>query len=181
MNKMNYRIALQSKEMLTNALLKLMETDDYSQITVIQLCQEADLSRRTFYRLYETKEDVLHEYMGSLIEHFKGMVSEAAPEHYTEIAAIYFNFWKHHSNFLKLLRRNNLLGMLYQTAGEVAPSVFQIANPDNHTDYSVLAFALSYSLGGLNGMLIRWAEDGMKISPDELTSVLKQTLNIATR
>ncbi|RDU23666.1 TetR/AcrR family transcriptional regulator [Anaerosacchariphilus polymeriproducens] len=105
MNKMNYRIALQSKKMLTNGLIKLMETNDYSMITVTQICQEAELSRRTFYRLFETKEEILNEHMALLAEEFMNMVTEAAPRHYIEVATIYFEFWKQHEVFLKLLKK----------------------------------------------------------------------------
>lgn len=179
MNRMNYKIALQSKKMLTDALFRLIETGDYSQITVTQICQEADLSRRTFYRLYKTKEDILHEYMDLLTEQFKNMVAKTAPMHYLEVAEAYFDFWNQHTDFLKLLRKNKLLDILYKTVRDRAPSVFHMVKPGIQANETVLAFALSYSLGGLNGMLIQWVEDDMCIPPNQMAAILKQTLKIA--
>jgi AcrR family transcriptional regulator len=179
MNKLNYRIALQSKIMLTEGLIKLMETNDYSLITVTQICQEAKLSRRTFYRLYETKEDILQEHMIFLAKEFMDMVTKAAPKHYTEVAMIYFEFWKQHVDFLNLLKKSNMLEIIHGTAKDIAPVIFQIVMPDVRIDATVLSFSLAYSLGGLNGILIRWIEGGMEMSSDQLKTILEGALRIA--
>lgn len=179
MNKMNYRITLQSRMMFCAALLRLMELGNYSLITVTQLCQEADLSRRTFYRLYKTKEDVLSEYMLTLTEQFIYVVTEAKLRHYQEVAVAYFEFWKEHSDFLKVLKENELLDMFNSIVGKAAPTVFQIVKPEIRTNDTVLAFALSYSIGGLNGMLKKWVEEDMNLSPEQLTSIMEQALSIA--
>lgn len=179
MNKMNYRIALQSKKMLMNGLIKLMETYDFSVITVTQICQEAGLSRRTFYRLYNTREDILDEYMSTLAEEFICMVADTVPHHYSEVAAIYFEFWKQHEIFLNLLKKNKMLEIIYRISGEIAPVVFQKVKPDMKLDDMTLSYSLSYSLGGLNGMLIRWVEEGMKLSSEQIKSILEDALQIA--
>ena len=179
MNKMNYRIALQSRTMLMDGLIKLMETYDFSMITVTQICQEAGLSRRTFYRLYNTREDVLDEYMSTLAEDFIHMVADVSPHHYTEVAAVYFEFWKQHGNFLNLLKKNKMLEIIYRLSGEIAPVIFQKVKPDMKLDDLTLSYSLSYSLGGLNGMLIRWVEEGMRLSSEQIKSILEGTLQIA--
>ncbi|WMJ90342.1 TetR/AcrR family transcriptional regulator [Anaerocolumna sp. MB42-C2] len=179
MNRMNYRIALQSKKMLTDGLLKLMETNDYLMITVTQICQEAELSRRTFYRLYETKEDIIKEYMHSLTEDFMNTVAEAIPLHYTEVAMMYFEFWKQHEVFLKLLKKNKMLDLIYRIEGEMAPLLFRKVKPEVNLDDETLLLLLAYSLGGLNGMLIQWVEAGMKMSSDQLKTHLDRALRIA--
>lgn len=179
MNKMNYRIALQSKRMLMDGLIKLMETYDFSIITVTQICQEAGLSRRTFYRLYNTREDILNGYMSTLAEEFIHMVAEVSPCHYTEVAAVYFEFWKQHETFLNLLKKNNLLDIIYRISGDLAPVVFQKVKPDMELEGMALSYSLSYSFGGLNGMLIRWVEEGMKLSSGQIKAILSDTLRIA--
>ncbi len=179
MNRMNYRIALQSKKMLEDALIRLMATNEYSKITITQICQEADLSRRTFYRLYKTKDDILNEHMALLATSFIEKIKEIKPKHYPEVAAVYFSFWQEHIDLLKLLKKNMLLDTLYNMAEKVAPSILQIVKPTIKSNEKILKFALSYSIGGLNGMLIRWVEDNMNLSPEELKVILKQTINMA--
>ena len=60
MNRTNGRIAEESKKRFAGALLELMKTYPYPDITVTQLCQTAGLSRRVFYHLFTGKTDALH-------------------------------------------------------------------------------------------------------------------------
>ena len=55
-------IARQSQAWLTEALLRLMERKPFAEITVTEITQKAGLSRRTFYRIFTTREEVLAHY-----------------------------------------------------------------------------------------------------------------------
>ena len=55
MNQTNGKIAEQSKQKIVKALLHVMEQYDFKEITVTQIAQEAQLSRKTFYRLFSVK------------------------------------------------------------------------------------------------------------------------------
>ena len=59
MNRTNGKIAEKSKEEMGKALLKCLNLYDFGEITVTQIAQEAKLSRRTFYRLFSNKEELL--------------------------------------------------------------------------------------------------------------------------
>lgn len=56
----------QSARMIETALFELMEEKAFNEITVSEIVKRADVARRTFYRLYNRKEDVLHRYFGKL-------------------------------------------------------------------------------------------------------------------
>lgn len=60
MNRTNGKIAEQSKQKLAAALLEIMKQYEYKEITVTQITQEARLSRKTFYRLFSDKDDILN-------------------------------------------------------------------------------------------------------------------------
>ena len=53
------RTALASQEQIAMAILRLMESKAYSQISVCELCKEANVSRQTFYSLFESKDNVM--------------------------------------------------------------------------------------------------------------------------
>ncbi|MDD5935797.1 MAG: TetR/AcrR family transcriptional regulator [Clostridiales bacterium] len=59
MNRTNGKIAEQSKQKFVEALVTVMKQYDYKCITVTQIAQEADLSRKTFYRLFTDKDEIL--------------------------------------------------------------------------------------------------------------------------
>lgn len=62
-NKSNSFLSLQSKEWLVKALQILMKTKNYSDITIKELAQKAGVDRKTFYRDFKSKEDVLRFYL----------------------------------------------------------------------------------------------------------------------
>ena len=51
--------ALQSQQWIVDSLISLMEVKPYQQITIMDICKRADLSRQTFYNVFSQKEDVL--------------------------------------------------------------------------------------------------------------------------
>ena len=51
--------ALRSKQWLHDALLQILEKKQYSQISVKDICLQADLSRQTFYKIYKSKDEIM--------------------------------------------------------------------------------------------------------------------------
>lgn len=60
----NNPIALQSQKWIIQALLDLMQIMNYDKISVSEICRKAQLDRRTFYRNFDSKNDVLEQYNG---------------------------------------------------------------------------------------------------------------------
>ena len=52
---------MRTKQKLTDALVELCEEKHYYDITVWDICNKAQLYRSTFYRYFETKDDMLRE------------------------------------------------------------------------------------------------------------------------
>lgn len=51
--------ALLSQKLISGAMLKLLEEKSFGDISVSDLCREAQVSRQTFYSLFGTKENVI--------------------------------------------------------------------------------------------------------------------------
>ena len=62
--------AVRSKKEITQALLTLMRQHPYSQISVKQIIMEAKLARKTFYRNFENKDDVLLSLLRSILSEY---------------------------------------------------------------------------------------------------------------
>ena len=59
MTESNNPSAIRSKKEITDALFALMQKHPYNEITVKQIILEARLAKKTFYRNFTSKEDVL--------------------------------------------------------------------------------------------------------------------------
>ena len=59
------------KKQITAALLELLETKELKDISVSQITATAKVSRISFYRNYQDKEDILRVYMKQLMADFR--------------------------------------------------------------------------------------------------------------
>lgn len=109
--KVTNPIAIQSQKHICETMLELLGKMPFDDITITLLCQEAHLVRKTFYRNFETKEDVLicmldyHvlEYIDELKDHLN--CTEAYVTHF-------LNFWYDKYSYLKILQENALFYLL---------------------------------------------------------------------
>lgn len=53
------QIAIASQNLISDVFLGLLEIRAFSSISVRDLCKEANVSRQTFYSLFETKENII--------------------------------------------------------------------------------------------------------------------------
>lgn len=67
MNQSNNPSAIRSKNEITTALLHLMEQYPYSDIAVKQIVLEAGIAHKTFYRNFDSKNDVLDAYINRIM------------------------------------------------------------------------------------------------------------------
>lgn len=183
MNTTNGRIAEQSKKKIANALLVLLQQYDYKEITITQLTQEAKLSRKTFYRLFTYKEDVLSYLFENLyIECFEQIKSQRT-QCYWDIVQCYFDFWEERKALLHIFRQSTLLPVLFDGAYKYSFSIFEYVRSKDVVEQlsEQLPYLLAYSIGGMHSMLLKWVENDMTIPSCVLIEQLKssfQSMNL---
>jgi AcrR family transcriptional regulator len=159
------------KTRFTKALFKLMETTDYSKITISELTTEAKVSRVSFYRNYQDKSDIVKEYFRGLIKPY----NDKAPTCITPNDV--YNFYlsaledfKSHKKELTVLNKNNLL-MYYTRELLAAVRVNFKGEPGTGSYYNSLIFSGSYSL-----MVLTWIQRDFKEPPSLLARTYTDTM-----
>lgn len=175
MNRTNGRIAEESKKKIAAALLELMKVYQYSEITITQLSQEAKLSRKTFYRLFDDKDNVLILLFDGLYYECFSEIKSRNVKHYWELVQLYFDFWESRKEILFLLNKNALLPHLFEYVYRHADSIFVAVRTSETAEQFVdtLPYLLAYSVGGMHSMLIKWVESGMNVPSSSLIAQLK--------
>ncbi|MEE3473040.1 MAG: TetR/AcrR family transcriptional regulator [Butyrivibrio hungatei] len=176
MNNTNGLIAERSKEAIALALLKVMKIYDYKEITVTQITQEAGVSRKTFYRHFSDKDEVLKHFFNSLYKECLLSMKDKGSHHYWDIMQCFFDFWEKHAETLKLMKQSNLLYQLFEESYDRSFEVFRFVRSAEIVDHyrDQLPYLLAYSMGGMNSMLIKWIEGGMTIPSSTLILCLKE-------
>ena len=131
--KQDLRIAV-TKRMIREALLRLLKMKPLNKIKVNELCAEAGVNRATFYRHYETLQDVLHEIEVEFIRQMPHPakrprnVNEA--QDYMEAVCTYFY---DHSDMIKLLFLNRTDADMMQGMNEFCRSFLELRKKEMPT------------------------------------------------
>lgn len=107
------RTALASQRQIAKAMLELMGEEPYSGITVAEVCRRADVSRQTFYSLFQSKENVviylLREDCGATPLNY----DDNEPD-LRKLCRTYSRFVVQHRQVLRLLADNDLINLLHK-------------------------------------------------------------------
>ncbi|WP_250675523.1 TetR/AcrR family transcriptional regulator (plasmid) [Paraclostridium ghonii] len=174
-------IALKSKMWITNSLLELMGKKDFTKISIKEIIDNADLTRQTFYRNFNSKEDVLYEYVSKLYKECFDKIDQLPNKNLKTILITYFEYWYKYKELLILARKSNFnykfMDFYYPFMNEYFEK-FIIKLPDNFdmkTDY-----IKHFLLGGLIQVKTYWAERNFLETPEELAELVLQSINTCT-
>jgi len=164
-----------SKQKMVQALLVLMDQYDYREITVTQIAQEARLSRKTFYRLFSGKDEILDLFFAAQAQAWAALLQARDIHHYWDAVQAFFDFWEQRRDLLALLEKNGLLQRAFQWSYRCSVDSFaQIRSRETAAALALpLPYLLAYSVGGMHAMLLKWAEMGMAVPSSVLIETLK--------
>jgi Transcriptional regulator len=171
-NKSLNPISIQSKKMIIKALLDLLSVKSFNEITITEIAEKAQLARRTFYRNFDSKEDVLNLYVKNLCIEYIKLLKEEETLNISNVAKVYFTFWGKHLKFLTLMEKNDLLYVLLQKYNHYLPMIHRKFKKVERHDNDVLEYILHFSAGGFWNVLIKWIKNGAKQSPSEMASIV---------
>lgn len=166
-----------SKKMMTAALIELMKEKEYRSITVKEICEKAQIARRTFYRNFNTKEDILSLFTKDIIQKFIDEMVTKSSESYHNMIESYYSFWYKHIDVLLLYDKNKLNDVIFTEYLMRLPEVKFLYTPDLslYESYEESICALAFNSGGLWSLLTYWVSHGCKQTPNELALVLEKT------
>lgn len=149
---------------ITAALITLMERSPFEEISVSQICQEAQVGRASFYRNYESKKDILGKHMDDLLRAWgKEFEERGDPAYFSESL---LKHYYQHKDFYLLLYRHGLSDMIYET---IRSAMKMEEAPSNIERYGKSMFA-----GMLFGWIDEWMRQGMPEKPEELILITAQ-------
>lgn len=168
-----------SKLWMENALLKLMETENYQEITIQEITDNAGLSRRTFYRNYSSKDEILEGCFCKIWMEYRALIFQQTDLSLPNIAKVFFTLMREHLDFLSIVNRHQLLPFFLTKVDEFLPPDFDIVKGKSiPISGESIQYALAFSSGGFMRILIRWMKDGAQKSPEEMAVIVKDFISI---
>ena len=165
---------LRVKSGITMALFSLMHQKSFSDITISEIIRTAGVARVSFYRNYDSKEDVLLTLIEDILEEFRSTIDSNETNYYTyENIRRSFAYFKRYGNFLLDLYHfgygSILLEKLNQFHEEVA---------GNMSSRSIERYELYMYMGALFNTAIKWIQNGTRESEEDITGMFCRACGI---
>lgn len=163
---------------MENGFLQLMLRRNYEDISVSDLCDFLQISRKTFYRYFFNKEGALYALIDHTLADFFQMPLTGEKSRGTAVGDLdlYFYFWYKNKALLDALQRSSLSGILVERANRFALREGHMPRQFKRFFSDAQSIALSFSVCGLMSMILQWHHQGFRLSPDEMTSLATELL-----
>ena len=159
-----------TKMVLKDSFISLLEKKDISQITVKEICENADINRATFYSHYTDVYDLLKKIESELLEnvnvyllqlyHKVKKVDEA------ELTEKIFAYIKENAKLCRLLlSERGDLSFQKKIMILVYDKIINDLTDNSNISREDAEYVYSFAITGCVGLVQKWFDDNMKKSP----------------
>lgn len=170
--------AKRSQNWIAEALVSLMLQKKLKEITVKEIMNATDLSRQTFYQVFDSIEDVMEYHMDTLFQEYIRRCKVEEVDNLCDAAQLFFRFFNENTPFVEALTKNNKTCILQKKCQEYLHddnilnfSHNGIQTPEEKT------YASAFVAVGLVGMLDSWFKSGKTLSTDKLADLVCRITN----
>lgn len=177
--KENQRIAV-TKRMLKEGLLRLLRDKELKNIRITELCAESGVNRATFYRHYETVEDVLCDLERDIAQQM--LPPSGTPTDLSQVRSRLeevFSFVAEHCEIMKILFRCNAEEDMMRRINDFYKRYLQLRSGSNvgvQMDEATGKSVVAFYAGGFYCLLRQWVDDGMEKSPAQVAEIAAQLI-----
>lgn len=148
-----------AKEYITEAILQLLNKKKYDDITITDIAEKAGVTRITFYRNFESKDDIIKQYIQNIFSQYKW--SDKLDTTYQ-----IFDFFYKNKKTIDLLYKSNLQFFLVDN--------ILINFNYKKDDPNIIAYSKVMVAYLVFGLCDEWYKRGMVESPEEIISLINQ-------
>lgn len=167
MNTKNNKKKRESQNKIESAFIKLLQEKEVHQISVIAICEKANVNRTTFYSSYLDIYDLVDKIGEKLVNDLHELYAVEVESHHNS------------HNYLKLfyhIKENQLFYKTYFKLGldlHFQPTIYdkklaKILYNEKHIDYHI-----EYSKAGITAIIKHWLNNDCNITPEELFEIFK--------
>lgn len=170
MYKGNNRSALLSQKLIADAMLRLLEKTPFNDISISDLCKEAQVSRQTFYSLFSTKENVIvYELQHNCCYTPAGNDTESRAKAFREFCAEYSRYITSKKMIIELLVKNDMMHCLYDVQYQNlmgCTSFIEEVSGDYRT------FLIDFIASGMNSIARNYIQTGCSFDENTLSCLM---------
>lgn len=175
-NKKEDRRVSRTKRNINTAFLELMKQKDISKITIKELCELADINRKTFYTYFNSVSDVLSVIENQIINEFQSRIEtlKKTKAHLTvtDVILCIGDLLNSNSEFVHQLVQVDALEGLEKKVGCVIKGAMEDAMaPEYQNQSDLINLTLEYIISGAVSMYIQWFSSNNSLPLNTLTEI----------
>ena len=173
---------LVTKRMIQEALIQLLENKPIDKIKVNELCEESGVNRATFYRHYETLQDILKEIEADVIRAMpqprrKMRNMEEARSYLEQVCTYIYD----HIDVMKILIRNRTDEEMMQSMIAFYQDYLGLyleTLPMDRPSEDTIEIAITLFAGGCHYLMKRCVMGQIQKTPEELADILCNMIHL---
>lgn len=159
--------ALQSMKRIEDALVKLMQETPYENVSVTVICKEAGISRPTFYKNFNDKDEVISSIFKKTFERAKEQFRGEGNSEVSDAVRLFIAQFEGKEAFVRMMADNRLFGLFQMRLLESLKDTTSVVASGEWPEER-LAYLHAFYSGGLACLLLHWSGQESPISIDEL-------------
>lgn len=162
------------KNQIVNGLFLLLQSKPFSAVTISELVSVANVARASYYRNFNTKEEILDYYFQSLRLQRHLKQDQDVPldsEHFDQGFEDAFKLFLNEKQRMILLFNNGLSSYIYDWSLDQVIAVVGSMPANSPERYRINFFA-----GSIFSVLSEWLLSGTRESPREMSDMLSKYL-----
>ena len=153
--------------MIADALFSLMKRKPFQQITVTEICEEAAIGRKTFYRNFDLREDVIDFQLDLLCaEYEKEMMTIPLEKRLCQ----HFAFVQKNMDYFVIMYRSGLISQLHEKFAVFLPDTMPVWTKDPVEQ----EYRSQYIIAGIEAIQRVWVERGFKETLEEVVTMAQR-------
>lgn len=162
--KQKNKTAIRSQHMIADALFSLMKRKPFQQISVTEICEEAAIGRKTFYRNFELREDVIDFQLDLMCEKYKKELVSLSLEQYLHH---HFAYVQKNADYFITLYKNGLSSLVSEKFEVLLPDTMPVwSNNPIEQEYRS-----AYIIAGIEAIQRVWISRGCKESIEQVVAI----------
>ena len=165
----NNKTALSSQRQITDALLALLEEMPYGEISVSAICKRADVSRQTFYSLFQSKDNVITFSLRNDCCYSAGRPRDCGGYSFREICGGFGRYIIQHAGVLEILAHHDLMPLLRSVLRE--DFSLYLAHTGSYAP-SLQPYVVDFLAAGITSIAETYVRTGKRADPETLESII---------
>jgi len=155
---------------LADAMERLMRTIPCGEITVLSICDEAKVSRNSFYNNLKNKDDLILYMIDRKLKALYGQIDQSRMSSYELMLRLY-QFWYAERGFLGMFVRDGIYDRFHLRFIEFGEDRAVYPSVQAVNDEEAKQILNAFIIGGIAGVLKKWACLNFTQPPEQLAKI----------